>query len=107
MIVHESIAGRCLERLLAIYARLPIGNPLEEGILVGPLIDRQAADAMDEALRQARHKGATSTAAGRVTEGVPGGAYVRPAIVEIAPSAPIVQAGDLRPDPVLHDLPQS
>ena len=54
LIVHESVADRCLERLLAIYARLPIGNPLEEGMLVGPLIDRQAADAMDEALRQAR-----------------------------------------------------
>ena len=57
LIVHEEVAGRCLERLLAIYERLPIGNPLTEGILVGPLIDRQAAELMDEALQLARQQG--------------------------------------------------
>ncbi len=98
LIVHESLAGRCLERLLAVYQRLPIGNPLEDGVLVGPLIDRPAAEAMDEALRQAREKGGKVHGGGRVTEGVPqGGAYVRPAIVEISPSAPIVQIETFAP----------
>ena len=97
LIIHESIAGRCLEKLLAMYERLPVGNPLEAGILVGPLIDRQAADAMDEALRQARQQGGKVHGGGRVTHGVPGGAYVRPAIVEISPSAPIVQEETFAP----------
>ncbi len=98
LIVHESLAGRCLEKLLAVYERLPIGNPFEEGVLVGPLIDRQAAEAMDEALRQAEEQGGRVHGGGRVTRSVPhGGAYVRPAIVEISPSAPIVQQETFAP----------
>jgi aldehyde dehydrogenase (NAD+) len=91
LIVHESLAGTCLSRLLEIYPRLPIGNPLEDGTLIGPLIDSAAAGAMDEALRQAAQQGGKVHGGGRVTEGVPrGGAYVRPAIVEISPDAAIV-----------------
>jgi aldehyde dehydrogenase (NAD+) len=103
VIVHESIAGELLRRLLEIYPRLPIGNPLDDGVLVGPLIDRSAADAMDAALEQARRQGGTVHDGGRVANGVPGhplagrGAYVRPAIVEIAPSAPIVQEETFAP----------
>ncbi len=98
LIVHEGLADRCLEKLLAVYQRLPIGNPLEDGILVGPLIDLHAAEAMDEALRQAKQQGGKVHGGGRVTHGVPpGGAYVRPAIVEISPSAPIVQQETFAP----------
>src|SRR5690606_23514889 len=34
LIVHESIADRLLERLRTIYDGLPIGNPLDDGVLV-------------------------------------------------------------------------
>ncbi len=98
LIVHESIAAEVLRRLLEIYPRLPIGNPLDDGVLVGPLIDRAAADAMDAALDQARRHGGTVHGGGRVTESVPRrGAYVHPAIVEIAASAPIVQEETFAP----------
>ena len=98
LIVHESIAAEVLRRLLEIYPRLPIGNPLEDGVLVGPLIDRAAADAMEAALDQARQQGGRVHGGGRATEGVPrGGAYARPAIIEIAASAPIVQEETFAP----------
>lgn len=98
LIVHQSVADRLLSRLLEIYARLPIGNPLQEGVLVGPLIDQPAADAMDDALRQARDQGGKVHGGGRLCDGVPrGGAYVRPAIVEITPDAPIVQRETFAP----------
>ncbi len=98
LIVHESIAAETFRRLLDIYPRLPIGNPLDDGVLIGPLIDRAAADAMDAALDQARRQGGTVHGGRRVTDGVPrGGAYVRPAIVEISPSAPIVQEETFAP----------
>ena len=68
-----------------------IGSPLEEGVLVGPLIDEQAGEAMQGALAQARSRGGVIHGGERLTEGVPpGGVYVRPAIVEIAPDAAIV-----------------
>jgi aldehyde dehydrogenase (NAD+) len=97
LIVHESVADRYLQRLLDVYPRLPVGNPLENGILVGPLIDRQAGDNMDEALRQARQQGGKVHFGERLTQGVPGGVYVRPAIVEISAEAQIVQEETFAP----------
>ncbi len=98
LIVHETIADGFLQRLLEVYPRLPIGNPWQEGVLVGPLIAEQSAQAMEEALEQARQQGGKVHGGGRVTEGVPeGGVYVRPAIVEIAPDAPILRQETFAP----------
>jgi aldehyde dehydrogenase (NAD+) len=65
---------------------------------VGPLIDAPAAAAMDAALKHAAEQGGIVHGGGRVTQGAPqGGNYVRPAIVEIAASAPIVQQETFAP----------
>jgi len=98
LIVHRSIADDLLARLAKVYAELPIGNPLDTGVLVGPLIDERAAQAMDAALAAATEQGGKVHGGGRVTSGVPsGGYYVRPAIVEIDPAAPIVQQETFAP----------
>jgi L-aminoadipate-semialdehyde dehydrogenase len=98
VIVHESIADALRNRLLEVYARLPIGDPTAEGTLVGPLIDERAAEAMEAALNAARESGATVHGGGRMTAGVPaGGCYVRPAIVEMGHQAPIVRAETFAP----------
>ena len=98
LIVHESIADGLLRRLLDVYSRLPIGNPLDEAVLVGPLVDEQAGEAMQNALRGAQHQGGIVHGGDRVSEGVPeGGTYVRPALVEIDPGAPIVQRETFAP----------
>ncbi len=92
LIVHESIADKLLERLLAVYARLPIGDPRKGGVLVGPLVDEPAFTAMQKALERAAAEGGRVHGGTRVTDGVPaGGYYVRPAIVEISPAAKIIQ----------------
>ena len=98
LIVHESIADELRNRLLEVYARLPIGDPTADGTLVGPLIDHSAADAMNAALAAATESGGTIHGGGRVTADVPaGGCYVRPAIVEIGHQAPIVQKETFAP----------
>ncbi|HEX8521418.1 MAG TPA: aldehyde dehydrogenase family protein [Tepidisphaeraceae bacterium] len=90
LIVHESIKDDVVRRLTAIYSRLKIGNPMSEGILVGPLIDEGAFSAMERALAAAKQQGGNVHGGGRYTENVPaGGFYVRPAIVEIEQGAPI------------------
>ncbi|MBA2479999.1 MAG: aldehyde dehydrogenase family protein [Planctomycetes bacterium] len=91
LIVHHSIAPALVERLKKVYAGLPIGDPRTPGVLVGPLIDVGAAEAMDAALASAKRQGGTVHGGGRVTAGVPGGAYVRPALVEIGAEAAIVR----------------
>jgi aldehyde dehydrogenase (NAD+) len=98
LIVHESIADRLRDRLLGVYQRLPIGDPTHDGVLVGPLVDQRSFQSMEQALSQAQSQGGTVHGGERVTEGVPaGGYYVRPAIVEIDPDAPIIQQETFAP----------
>ena len=96
--VHSSRYSDVIERLKAAYARLPIGNPMAAGTLVGPLIDERAADSMVVALDAARTQGGTVHFGQRVVEGVPsGGAYVHPALVEISADAPICKVETFAP----------
>jgi aldehyde dehydrogenase (NAD+) len=58
---------------------------------MGPLIDEQAAVAMAHAIDRARADGGIVHGGERVRDGVPrGGAYVRPAIIEMPKQVPIV-----------------
>jgi len=83
LIVHESLADSLIQRLKSIYERLPIGNPLQTGTLVGPLIDEQAWTGMQSALTRATAAGGIVSGGERLTTGVPHhGVYVRPAIVD-------------------------
>jgi aldehyde dehydrogenase (NAD+) len=93
LIVHNSIKAEVVERLKKIYARLPIGDPTRQGTLVGPLIDEAAFESMQRALKGTK----PVTGGTRVTDGVPGGVYVRPAIVETPPDAAIVKEETFAP----------
>ncbi|MEO7400268.1 MAG: aldehyde dehydrogenase family protein, partial [Polaromonas sp.] len=53
LIVQRSIYPALVERLVSVFARLPVGDPLAEDTLVGPLIDGRAHDAMQAALASA------------------------------------------------------
>jgi aldehyde dehydrogenase (NAD+) len=98
LIVHRSIGGQVAERLKGALAGLKVGHPLENGTLIGPLIDSHAEQAMRRALAEAASQGGRVHGGERVTDGVPGGGvYVRPAIVEIAHDAPIVQEETFAP----------
>ena len=98
LIVQESLADDLLRRLIAVYERLPIGNPLDVGTLVGPLIDARAGVVMQAALQCARAEGGIVHGGQLLTEGVPtGGCYVRPALVEIGPAARIVREETFAP----------
>jgi aldehyde dehydrogenase (NAD+) len=98
LIVHESIADELRDRILKVYGRLTVGDPTQDGVLVGPLVDQRAFEAMEKALAEAKQQGGKLHGGGRVTEGVPaGGYYVRPAVVEISVDAPIVQQETFAP----------
>src|SRR6202011_4822410 len=48
LFLHRDIAGPMTEKLKAAYAQIPIGDPLDESTLMGPLIDHPAVEAMRE-----------------------------------------------------------
>ncbi|HEX8623227.1 MAG TPA: aldehyde dehydrogenase family protein [Allosphingosinicella sp.] len=92
LFVHEAVYERLLPRLQQIWAGVPVGTPLEEGTLVGPLIDEGAVAAMQSALDRARAEG------GRVRGGERlDGLYVRPALVEMPGQTPITLAETFAP----------
>jgi aldehyde dehydrogenase (NAD+) len=72
LIVHRSIASQFVKQLRAAYEGLPIGNPLDDGTLIGPLIDAATHERMQAALHAAKAVGATVHFGERVA-GVAGG----------------------------------
>ncbi len=79
LIVHDSIADALVGRLRALIAKIPVGDPRDPDTLVGPLIDADAFEAMRRAYPDIEG-----------VDGVEGGHYVRPALVEVAAQDGIV-----------------
>jgi aldehyde dehydrogenase (NAD+) len=73
LIVHESVAESLVERLRTLIAQVKIGDPRHPDTLIGPLIDEAAFDGMKSVLGDKIER----------ADAVPGGFYVRPAIVEV------------------------
>jgi aldehyde dehydrogenase (NAD+) len=91
LFVHEHIAASLLDRLHAVYAGLPVGDPRVDGTLVGPLIDRRALAAHQAALAEAAADGGRIDGGETVVvPGAAGGCYVRPALVEMPGQTPLV-----------------
>jgi len=98
LIVHESIYDSLMAGLIHAYEGLPIGDPLKDGVLVGPLISEAAFEAMERALDQARADGGTVHGGGRVLrDEFPGAVYVQPAIVEMPAQTEIVREETFAP----------
>ena len=85
LFVHESVYDTFVPRLKRAYRSVTVGNPLEDGNLVGPLIDGTAYSSMQRALGEARAASGSVLGGDRVVfEGADEAYYVRPALVEIA-----------------------
>ncbi|MDR9446537.1 MAG: aldehyde dehydrogenase family protein [Balneolaceae bacterium] len=84
LFVHDAVFEDVKQRLLAIYNNITIGDPTVEGTLVGPLIDDQAVEAMQAALKALVEEGGEVLYGGDDLRGsaapISGGHYVKPAI---------------------------
>ena len=83
LFVHDSVYDTLVPRLRKVYGSVTIGDPRENGVLVGPLIDKAAFDGMQRALDEARNGGATITGGARQSVGSADAYYVAPALVEM------------------------
>ncbi len=66
LLLHESIAEDFLGRMVAAYRTIRLGDPLEEGVLVGPVIGQGAVDAYLAAIERAREQGGEVLVGGKV-----------------------------------------
>ncbi|MGI8742209.1 MAG: L-piperidine-6-carboxylate dehydrogenase [Bryobacteraceae bacterium] len=87
LFLQRGIAARMTEMLKAAYAQIRVGDPLEEGTLMGPLIDRGAVDSMMAALGRIREQGGEVLFGG----GELGGCFVQPTLVKARAGMTIVQ----------------
>eukprot|EP00003_Mantamonas_plastica_P030410 TRINITY_DN7541_c0_g1_i1.p1 TRINITY_DN7541_c0_g1~~TRINITY_DN7541_c0_g1_i1.p1 ORF type:complete len:438 (+),score=162.53 TRINITY_DN7541_c0_g1_i1:49-1362(+) len=87
--LHESIYDGFLEKLVAGYAKLPMGDPLEEGTLVGPVHNENAVKLYENAIEKITEQGGKILCGGKRVDRA--GTYVEPTIVEATHDMPMVQ----------------
>ncbi|GAA6208038.1 aldehyde dehydrogenase family protein [Cognatishimia sp. WU-CL00825] len=97
LIVHSSIKEDLVAKLAKAYSSLPVGDPRDAGTLIGPLVDHAALDGMQNALAAAVVEGGKVHGGQAVTEGVPRGAYVAPALVEMPSQSDTVKTETFAP----------
>ena len=82
--VHDDIYDVLVPKLKAAYEQIHIGDPLDEAVLVGPLIDENAYNNMQAALKLAADDGGEILGGERILQDkYPNAYYVNPSIVEL------------------------
>jgi len=89
LFLHKSIAPAFTERLVKLYRQVRIGDPLEDGVLMGPLIDEGAVVDFERAVVEAQREGGTVLTGGSRRPGP--GHFVEPTIIAANPAMNIVK----------------
>ncbi len=99
LIVHRSRFDEIIDRLVRTFAGLPVGDPLADGTLVGPVIDGPAAARVAAAIDAAAGEGATLLVGGDrvLAESAPDAHYLRPAIVSMPRQSELVRTETFGP----------
>jgi aldehyde dehydrogenase (NAD+) len=98
LFVHEDIYKHLVSRLCKAYSSVSIGDPRHEGTLMGPLIDGNSYEAMQQGLASAKAASARVTGGLRVLKDrYPTAFYVSPALVELDSQADFVKRETFAP----------
>ena len=96
LIVERSIADEFCDRLRRAYQSVPIGDPLSEGVLMGPLVNQAAVEAMTRAVAQAQAEGGEVLTGGARRPEL-GSNFVEPTIIRMPRQTPLVCAETFAP----------
>lgn len=100
LFVQAPVADTLVERLKAAYASVRIGDPLEDGVLMGPLCSEASVQAFEKALEQAKASGGEVIAGGARVDG--DGHFVQPTIVKAPKQADFPIAWEETFAPILY-----
>jgi aldehyde dehydrogenase (NAD+) len=87
LFLQKRIAPQFMQSLIQAYRQVKIGNPLEEGTLMGPLVNQRAVDDMMKGLERIRQQGGQVIYGGKHL----GGCFVEPALVRARHDLPIIR----------------
>ncbi len=96
-IVNDKIYDKFKTALVEAYSKAKVGNPLEPGVLVGPLIDRKAVEDFNKAIKRAVEEGGKVLYGGKTLDSAKGGNYVMPTIIEANPGMSITKEETFAP----------
>ena len=96
IIAHHDIAGELADRLVRAYRQVPVGDPLAEGTLLGPLVTSAAVERLEAAVRQAVAEGGEVLTGGRALPDV-GPQFVEPTIIRMPAQTEIVRQETFAP----------
>jgi len=99
VIVHRSLQGALVDRLVGAYRSVHIGDPLDERTLMGPVVSEQAIEDLQEARRRVQAEGGRILYGGDRLSGddYPSGLYVTPCIAEAESHFEVVQEETFAP----------
>ncbi len=92
-LVHESVADDFAERLGRRMAALRTGRGQDDGVDVGPLVDSNAVESVDQLVKDAVHDGARLVTGGEAPDG-PGNFY-RPTVLVGVPAEARINAEEI------------
>ncbi|MBM3467857.1 MAG: aldehyde dehydrogenase family protein [Alphaproteobacteria bacterium] len=96
--IHDSIYVQLIQDLKKRYKDLPIGHPLKDRTLLGPLIDASSFQSMQDALKKAHQDGGIVFGGKRILEDkYPQAYYVEPALVEMPEQTSTVRSETFAP----------
>ncbi|WP_102145565.1 aldehyde dehydrogenase family protein [Mycobacterium hubeiense] len=85
MLVHESLFDETVSTVTAVFAGVPVGDPIAPETIVGPLISARQKERVLDACEQARRDGAEITTGGGSFDDLPehlrGGHFVQPTVI--------------------------
>ena len=92
LIIHESVYDNLRDDLVSAYAQVRIGNPLDAGTLMGPLVDTDAVELMMAAIERVKGEGGEVLCGGEKLAGdaYAGGCFVTPCIIAMDRQMPLV-----------------
>jgi len=97
VLVERALEKQYIERVVAGYKQIKVGNPLESGNLMGPLINKTAVEKFQHAITEIKKSGGEILFGGEVLKGMPSDLYVQPTIVRAKADLPIVQEETFAP----------
>ena len=89
LIVERPIADELCERLIRAYQSVSIGDPMAEGVLMGPLVNEAAVTTMLAAIKRAQAEGGQVLTGGRHLPAI-GANFVEPTIIRMPGQTPLV-----------------
>ena len=96
IIAHKYISGKLTQRLVEAYKQVPIGDPLDEKTLMGPLVYQNSVEEMFDALEKVKAQGGTILTGGKMLPEL-GPNFVEPTIVKMPAQTDIVKQETFAP----------